>query len=64
MHHGTPDSLCGYPVRDMFVHYPQTIELLGEAQAMDAPTLHPEEDLSDTATDSDIPALTNTPRKP
>ena len=64
MHHITPDSFCGYPVLAIFVPYPQTIELLGEAQAMDAPPLRPEEDLSDTPTDLYIPALTNTPGKP
>ena len=64
MHHRKPDSLWGYPGPAMFVPYYKTIELLGEAQAKDAPPLRPEEDLADTTTDPDIPSLNETPWKP
>ena len=49
-HNGTPDSLWNSLVTVMFVPYPQTTELWGEAQAMDAPPLCPSDYLEDTTT--------------
>ena len=64
MHHGTPDSLWIYTRPFMFVPCSQNIDLLGEEQAKDAPPLRPGDDLMETATDPDTPALNKAPRKP
>ena len=57
-HHATPDSPWDYIVTTMFPPYPQTTELWGEAQYMDAPPLCTLEDMEYTTTNQDIPSPT------